>query len=161
MKRPTVTGRRSWVAAFVTFVSIVSFVAFASFVQAVGLVHAKPVEATRIISLVPALTEMVFAIGGGDRVIAVSSYDDYPPQVRNLPKVGALIDPDVERIIALQARPGPALRQPSRPDDAALTRLDPVFRISPWWARGSDVHHPGAGTAHRSFAASRCGRTGD
>ena len=102
MKRPTVTGRRSWVAAFVTFVSIVSFVAFASFVQAVGLVHAKPVQATRIISLVPALTEMVFAIGGGDRVIAVSSYDDYPPQVRNLPKVGALIDPDVERIIALR-----------------------------------------------------------
>jgi iron complex transport system substrate-binding protein len=35
-------------------------------------------------------------------VIAVSSYDDYPPQVRSLPKVGALIDPDVERIISLR-----------------------------------------------------------
>jgi iron complex transport system substrate-binding protein len=58
--------------------------------------------ANRVISLVPALTEMVFAIGAGDRVIAVSSYDDYPPQVKSLPRVGALIDPDVERIIALK-----------------------------------------------------------
>jgi iron complex transport system substrate-binding protein len=57
---------------------------------------------TRIISLVPALTEMAFAIGAGDKVVAVSSYDEDPPQVRALPKVGALIDPDVERIISLR-----------------------------------------------------------
>jgi iron complex transport system substrate-binding protein len=57
----------------------------------------------RVISLVPALTEMVFAIGAGDRVIAVSSYDEDPPEVRTLPRVGALLDPDVERIIAMRA----------------------------------------------------------
>lgn len=57
----------------------------------------------RIISLVPALTEMVFAIGAGDRVVAVSSYDEEPPAVRTLPRVGALLDPDVERIIAMRA----------------------------------------------------------
>jgi iron complex transport system substrate-binding protein len=51
---------------------------------------------------VPALTEMVFAIGAGDRVVAVSSYDDDPPAVRSLPKVGALLDPDVERILSLK-----------------------------------------------------------
>ena len=74
--------------------------AFASFVHSVaGAAQPTP---TRIISLVPALTEMVFAIGAGDRVVAVSSYDEDPPQVRSLPKVGALIDPDVERIIALR-----------------------------------------------------------
>lgn len=59
-------------------------------------------EAGRIISLVPALTEMAFAIGAGRAVVAVSSYDDFPPEVRSLPKVGALIDPDVERIIGLR-----------------------------------------------------------
>jgi iron complex transport system substrate-binding protein len=59
-------------------------------------------KASRIISLVPALTEMAFAIGAGGAVVAVSSYDDYPPEVRSLPKVGALIDPDVERIIKLR-----------------------------------------------------------
>ena len=57
----------------------------------------------RVVSLVPALTEMVFAVGAGDRVIAVSSYDDDPPEVRKLPRVGALLDPDVERIIAMRA----------------------------------------------------------
>jgi len=58
--------------------------------------------ATRIISLVPALTEMTFSIGAGDRMIAVSSYDEFPPAVKALPRVGALLDPDVERIIALK-----------------------------------------------------------
>lgn len=65
---------------------------------------ARPASVTRIISLVPALTEMLFAIGAGPQVIAVSSYDDFPPEVQGLPRVGALLDPDVERILAL--RPG-------------------------------------------------------
>jgi iron complex transport system substrate-binding protein len=55
------------------------------------------------VSLVPALTEMVFAMGAGSRVIAVSSFDEDPPAVKNLPRVGALLDPDVERIIAMRA----------------------------------------------------------
>ena len=56
----------------------------------------------RIISLVPALTEMLYAIGAGAQVVAVSSYDEYPPEVKALPRVGALLDPDTERIISLK-----------------------------------------------------------
>ncbi len=56
----------------------------------------------RIVSLVPALTEMLYAIGAGPQVIAVSSYDEYPPEVKALPRVGALLDPDTERIISLK-----------------------------------------------------------
>jgi iron complex transport system substrate-binding protein len=55
----------------------------------------------RIISLVPALTEMLFAIGAGPQVVAVSSYDTFPPEAASRPKVGALLDPDVERIFSL------------------------------------------------------------
>jgi len=55
----------------------------------------------RIISLVPALTEMLFAIGAGPQVVAVSSFDEYPPEATKLPRVGALLDPDTERIISL------------------------------------------------------------
>jgi iron complex transport system substrate-binding protein len=55
----------------------------------------------RIISLVPAATEMLFAIGAGPRVVAVSSFDREPPEVAQLPRVGALVDPDVERILSL------------------------------------------------------------
>ena len=55
----------------------------------------------RIISLVPALTEMLFAIGAGPQVVAVSSFDTYPPAVATRPKVGALLDPDVEKVLSL------------------------------------------------------------
>lgn len=56
----------------------------------------------RIVSLIPAVTEMLFAIGAGEAVVAVSSFDTYPPQVRDLERVGALLDPDLERILALK-----------------------------------------------------------
>ena len=56
----------------------------------------------RIISLVPALTEMLFAIGAGPQVVGVSSYDEFPAEVKKLPKVGALLDPDTERILSLR-----------------------------------------------------------
>lgn len=58
--------------------------------------------AARIISLVPAVTEMLYAIGAGERVVAVSSYDTFPPDVKRLPSVGALLDPNVERILSLK-----------------------------------------------------------
>jgi iron complex transport system substrate-binding protein len=56
----------------------------------------------RIISLVPATTEMLFVMGAGDRLAGVSDYDRFPPEVARLPKVGGLIDPNVERVISLR-----------------------------------------------------------
>ena len=56
----------------------------------------------RIISLVPNVTEILFAIGAGPQVVAVSNYDVEPPEVRSLPTVGALVDPDTEKIISLR-----------------------------------------------------------
>lgn len=56
----------------------------------------------RIISLVPSVSEMLFAIGEGRRLVGVSTYDRFPPEVSNIPRVGGLVDPDVERIIALR-----------------------------------------------------------
>jgi iron complex transport system substrate-binding protein len=67
-----------------------------------GAGPAAPGTAQRIVSLVPAVTEMLFAIGAGPQVVGVSSYDHFPPEVESLPKVGALIDPDTERIFALR-----------------------------------------------------------
>ena len=56
----------------------------------------------RIISLVPATTEMLFAMGAGGRVAGVSNYDRFPPDVSTLPRVGGLLDPDVERVLSLK-----------------------------------------------------------
>jgi iron complex transport system substrate-binding protein len=61
-----------------------------------------PAAPARIVCLVPAVTEMLFAIGAGPRVVGVSSYDTYPADVVSRTRVGALIDPDVERILSLR-----------------------------------------------------------
>src|SRR3954469_24958895 len=56
----------------------------------------------RIVSLVPAVTEMIYAMGDGARVAAVSNYAHFPAAVARLPQVGGLLDPSVERILALK-----------------------------------------------------------
>lgn len=55
----------------------------------------------RIISLVPAVTEMLFVLGAEDRVVGVTDFDSYPGAVLEIPRVGALLDPNVERIFEL------------------------------------------------------------
>jgi ABC-type Fe3+-hydroxamate transport system substrate-binding protein len=84
----------------------------------------------RIVSLVPAATEILFAIGAGPRVVAVSSYDHEPPEVERLPRVGALLDPDLERILGL--RPDLAVIYGTQHDLAQqLTRAGvPMFRYT-------------------------------
>jgi len=66
-----------------------------------GVDPAAAAPPSRIVSLVPAVTEILFAIGAGNRVAGVSSFDRFPPEVTALPTVGALLDPDLERIAAL------------------------------------------------------------
>ena len=56
----------------------------------------------RIVSLIPSVTEMLFSIGAGDVLVGVSSFDHYPPAVEQKTKVGGLLDPDFERILALK-----------------------------------------------------------
>jgi iron complex transport system substrate-binding protein len=56
----------------------------------------------RIVSLVPSVTETLFALGVGDEVVGVSSYDDYPPEVVRLPRVGSFLTPNLEAIAALR-----------------------------------------------------------
>jgi iron complex transport system substrate-binding protein len=65
-------------------------------------VHALAAAPSRIISLVPAVTEMIYAIGAGPEVVGVSSFDHFPADVEKLPRVGGLIDPDVEKILTLR-----------------------------------------------------------
>ncbi len=55
----------------------------------------------RVIALAPNLTEIVFALEAGDRLVGVSSHSDFPPRARSLPVVGGLT-PDLERIVSLR-----------------------------------------------------------
>jgi iron complex transport system substrate-binding protein len=68
-----------------------------------GETNAKAaVSGPRVVSLVPAVTEMLFAVGAGPQVVGVSSFDKTPAEVATRPRVGALLDPDVERILSLK-----------------------------------------------------------
>lgn len=92
--------------------------------RATGAAQASP---SRIISLVPAVTETLFAIGAGPAVVGVSSFDQYPPEAQTRPSVGALVDPDFERILFL--RPDLVIAYASQTDLLArLSRVRiPVF----------------------------------
>ncbi len=57
-------------------------------------------EPARIISLAPADTEILFALGLGDKVVGVTSYDDYPSEVASITKVGDFVGPNVEAVAA-------------------------------------------------------------
>ena len=60
----------------------------------------KPAQ--RIISLAPHATELIFAAGGGDRIVGTVGYSDYPATALKIPRVGSHQQIDVERIIALK-----------------------------------------------------------
>jgi iron complex transport system substrate-binding protein len=56
-----------------------------------------------VISLAPSITETLFALDAGDKVVAVTDYCQYPNQVKKLPKVGGYLDPNLEQIVRLKA----------------------------------------------------------
>jgi iron complex transport system substrate-binding protein len=58
--------------------------------------------AARIVSLAPANTEIAFAIGAGDKMVAGTSYDDYPEEAKSLPKIGDFASPSVEKIASFR-----------------------------------------------------------
>jgi iron complex transport system substrate-binding protein len=67
----------------------------------VEIVLTRPAQ--RIVSLAPHLTEQLFAIGAGNRVVATTDFADYPAQARALPRVARAHSVDLERVAA--ARP--------------------------------------------------------
>ncbi len=74
----------------------------------------------RVVSLTPSLTEIVFALGAGERIVGVSDFCDYPPEVKTRPRVGTFLQPSVEKILAL--RPDLILVDAVQQDVAAALR---------------------------------------
>ncbi len=87
--------------------------------------------ARRIVSLSPNITEIVFALGQGHRLVGVTSYCKYPPQAARLPKCGGAMDTDLEKILTLQ--PDLVLIHGQHPTAVQLCRENriPMLRTSP------------------------------
>ena len=66
----------------------------------------------RIISLSPGVTEILFAIGAGDRVVGVTDFCVFPEKAKSLPKVGGLLNPSYETLITL--KPDLIIHQPNK-----------------------------------------------
>jgi len=61
-----------------------------------------PNKIERAVSLAPNLTEIAFAVGGGDKLVGVTSFCDYPLEARKIQKIGDTLTPNIESIIALK-----------------------------------------------------------
>ena len=61
-----------------------------------------PAKVDRVVSLAPNLTEIVFAVGAGNRLVGRTSYCDFPAEAKAVAEVGDTLHPSLERIIALK-----------------------------------------------------------
>jgi ABC-type Fe3+-hydroxamate transport system substrate-binding protein len=78
--------------------------------------------ATRVVSLNPATTELLFAIGAGASVVGRSEWDQWPPAARDVPAVGPGLRPNVEAVLA--RRPDLVVLYASQDNRAAAERLE-------------------------------------
>jgi iron complex transport system substrate-binding protein len=105
-----------------------------------------PAPARRIVSIAPHLTELLFAAGAGDRVVAVSEWSDHPAAAKALPRIGDAVRLDLERIVALRPDLVVVWANGSAPPQLARLRAAglPVFASA-----GRDLAH--IATTLRSF----------
>lgn len=61
-----------------------------------------PLKVRRAVSLAPNLTEIVFAVGAGDRLVGATSYCNYPAAAKNIRRVSDTLNPNIESIIAVR-----------------------------------------------------------
>jgi iron complex transport system substrate-binding protein len=99
--------RRPWCALAFTFAFAFSCIALPSHaaisVQDDGgntVTLSKPAQ--RIVSLAPHATELIFAAGGGDRIVATVDYSDYPPAALKIPRVSSNQQLDIEGIVSFK-----------------------------------------------------------
>lgn len=87
-----------------------------------GQVYAAEAAPQRVISLAPHITELVYAVGAGDKLIAVSDYSDYPEAAQRLPRVNSFAALNIEAILALKPDLVLAWRSGNPPHDLARLR---------------------------------------
>src|SRR5579863_9792442 len=81
----------------------------------------------RIVCIAPSNTEILYALGAGDRIVGVSRYCDHPVGARSKPRCGGFLDPHVDDILAL--RPDLVLAQSFLQEDAVKALVHAEVRV--------------------------------
>ena len=76
----------------------------------------------KVVSLAPSVTETLFALGFGDRLVGVTTSCDYPAEARRVPKIGGFMSPSLETIVAKQ--PGLVIGVSSATDPAKAREME-------------------------------------
>ncbi|MCE5336953.1 MAG: cobalamin-binding protein [Desulfobacteraceae bacterium] len=98
-----------------------------------GRTVSVPDNPERVVSLAPSVTEIVFALGEGDRLKGVTEHCDFPAAALALPKIGSYVHLDLEKIVALKPDLCIGVRDGNPPNVAAkLQSLGiPVYAVDP------------------------------
>ena len=78
----------------------ITFLTMAVWISLSGIAFSAPPG--RIVSLAPSITEILYDLGLGNQIAAVTTFCDYPPQAREKPKIGGYSNPSIEAIIAMK-----------------------------------------------------------
>jgi len=119
--------RRSGPAHAAVCVALTTCLLFAGCNGKETALSAGTAEAERIIALAPNVTEVVFALGLGDRVVGVSDFCDFPPEVANRVRVGGHMDPDFEKITMLA--PDLLILQGKHQEVADFARMNRILAV--------------------------------
>lgn len=110
----------AWAPWVLIGVMLAGFLAALAVRQAEGPEPRAGGEPVRIVSMVPSLTEVLFALGLGDRVVGVTSFCNWPPEAASKPRLGGYLDPNCEALVAL--RPDLVIAMPEQAE--LRTRLE-------------------------------------
>jgi len=104
-----------------------------SFVDALGRRVVLKGPPRRIVSLAPSVTEILYYLGLGDRIVGVTMFSDYPPKALKKPKVGSYAHLNVERIIELGPDLAIGTKDGNEPNCVALLEQAgiPVYIVNP------------------------------
>lgn len=121
----------------------------------------RPVSLTapprRVISLVPSVTEVLFALGAQDLLVGVTDFCDYPAAARLKPRVGGMLAPSLEAMVAL--KPDLVIATTAGNREETVTQLErlkiPVYLVNPTSVTGvlDVISRLGAVTGHAAQAA--------
>ncbi|MGW8257511.1 MAG: helical backbone metal receptor, partial [Thermoguttaceae bacterium] len=95
-------GHKKGLRRTLLFSFIVCFSLRESISHTANLDSVEKSRCRRIVSMAPSLTESLYALGLGERLVGVTRYCDYPPEAKKLPRVGGFLDPNFEAILALK-----------------------------------------------------------